>query len=582
MATTARASIRVGTLDEVAARGCTVVTGGGHTIAVFHHDGQLYAVDNRCPHMGFPLDRGTAQDGILTCHWHHARFDLSSGGTFDPFADDVRTFPVSVLDGEVWVDPTAPEGDPVSRWSARLEDGLEHDIRLVAAKSVLGLSTAGADYRVPLLIGSQFGTRYTDEGWGQAMSILTCTANILPELEEDDRPRALYQGLLHVSRECAGKPPRFPVDPLPTGQARPDVFEGWFRRFIEVRDTEGAERCLRTAVDVGLTPREMADIIFAAATDHMYLDGGHIVDFGNKAFELLDHIGWEHAAQVLTSLVHGMATARRSEELNRWRNPVDISSLVWRARDELPALYEYGLKSRSQWSNEDELVGLMLADDPTATLDAIKKAIRLGASPESLGSAVSYASFLRMAHFHTSNEFSDWDTVHNTLTAANALHQALKRAPSVNLLRGVFDLAMSIYLDRFLNMPPQRIPEPVDGILDHQELPAALLERMDVQQQVEESAQIVSDYAGTAGSLDGILPTLGHAMLREDSRFHSFQIVDAGFKQYRERRGTESGRHVIVAMTRFLAAHAPTARAVDQTYHKAVRLNRGDLLYRDI
>ena len=331
-----------------------------------------------------------------------------------------------------------------------------------------------------------------------------------------------------------------------------------------------------------LTPLQMADIIFAAATDHIYLDGGHVVDFANKAFELLDHIGWEHAGQVLTSLVHGMATARRSEELNSWRHPVDISSLVWQAREELPALYEEGLKSQSRGSNEDELVGLILDDDPTATLEAIKEAIRLGASPESLASATSYASFLRMARFHTSNEFGDWDTVHNTLTAANALHQAMKRAPSPSLLRGVFDVAMSIYLDRFLNLPSQRIPQPTDGIRDREELPTALLERMDVQQQVEETAQIVSDYAGTTGSLDGVLPTLGHAMLREDSGFHSFQIVDAAFKQYRERRGTEAGRHVIVAMTRFLAAHAPTARAVDQTYNIAVRLNRGDQLYRDI
>lgn len=45
--------------------------------------GKVLAVDNRCPHMGFPLDRGTVRDGILTCHWHHARFDLATGGTFD-------------------------------------------------------------------------------------------------------------------------------------------------------------------------------------------------------------------------------------------------------------------------------------------------------------------------------------------------------------------------------------------------------------------------------------------------------------------------------------------------------------------
>ena len=154
MATMTDTQIRVGTLEELRMRGCTVVTGGGHTIAVFAHDDKVFAVDNRCPHMGFPLDRGTVKDGILTCHWHHARFDLSSGGTFDPFADDVRSFPVSVSDGEVWVDPSPPETDQTARWSKRLEDALEDNIRLVIAKSVLGLDSVEADYRIPLGIGA--------------------------------------------------------------------------------------------------------------------------------------------------------------------------------------------------------------------------------------------------------------------------------------------------------------------------------------------------------------------------------------------------------------------------------------------
>ena len=98
--------------------------------------------------MGFPLDRGSVKDGILTCHWHHARFDVSSGGTFDPFADDVRTFPVKVMDDEVWVDPSPPQRDEVEHWSRRLQDGMEQNIRLVTAKSMLGLQAAGAGYRV--------------------------------------------------------------------------------------------------------------------------------------------------------------------------------------------------------------------------------------------------------------------------------------------------------------------------------------------------------------------------------------------------------------------------------------------------
>ena len=580
MITTTQRLLSAGTVEEVRARGCTVVTGGGHAIAVFPLSDRFAAVDNRCPHMGFPLDRGTVSNGILTCHWHHARFDLSSGGTFDPFADDVRAFPVTVADGQVWVDLSPPEADPVERWSRRLEDGMEHNVRLVIAKSVLGLNSSQADYRTPLTIGARFGMAYSDRGWGQAMTMMTCSANILEHLYAEDRPLALYQGIRQVAAECAGRPPRFLVDPLPTGETRPEVFKAWFRSFIEVRDDEGAERCLRTAIDLSIPSREIADMVFAAATDRIYLDAGHVVDFCNKAFELLDHIGWEHAGQVLTSLVHGIASARRSEELNSWRNPVDLSSMVWEARGALPELWRQGAASRGRWDGELPLVDTILSDDPAAALQALQQAVRAGATTEQLGGAVAYAAFLRMARFHTSNEFGDWDTVHNTLTAANALHQALKRAPSIELLRAVFDTAISIYLDRFLNMPAQRIPEP-NGAHTENDLGPGILEAMDSQQQVERAARLVTDYLTTAARPDGLLPVLAHAMLREDSTFHHFQIVDAALKQYEERRGTDAARHVLVGTVRFLAAHYPTPRAVNQTFNIAVRLQRGDEIFKE-
>ena len=575
--------LRVGTVDELRLGGCVVVTGAGNTITVFAKDGDeggFAAVDNRCPHMGFPLDRGTVRNGILTCHWHHARFDLSSGGTFDPFADDVRSFPVSVVDGIVWVDPNPVEQDPIQRWSKRLQEGMEDNIRLVIAKSVLGLNTSNADYRTPLAIGAVFGTTYSNEGWGPALSMMTCAANFLHHLDTADRPLALYQGLRHVASECAGRPPRFIVEPLPTGETRPQVFKRWFRDFIEVRDSDGAERVLRTAIEIGVSRRDIHDMVFAAATDRVYINGGHIVDFCNKAFELLDHIGWEHAGQVLTSLVHGMATARRSEELNAWRNPIDLVSMVQDARNGLPALWDSAVNARGSWDGEDELAEEILKDEPSTTLQALNDAVKDGATAEQLGGAVAYAAFLRMARFHTANEFGDWDTVHNTLTSANALHQALKRRPSVELLRAVFDTAISIYLDRFLNMPPQRIPEPsndvaVDNLMER------LLEAMNSQQQVEESARIVSDFVANAANPDDIVPKLAHAMLREDSTFHHFQIVEAAIQQYEARKGRDSARHCLVAMSRFLAAHYPTPRSVNQTYTIAVRLQRGDEIFNE-
>src|SRR5690606_10912455 len=100
---------------------------------------------------------------ILTCHWHHARFDLASGGTFDQFADDVPTFAVEIRQGsegeEVWVNPV-PTHDPIDHQRDRLLVGLERDIPLVIGKSVLVLNDADPSLLEPFRAGIEFGTRY--------------------------------------------------------------------------------------------------------------------------------------------------------------------------------------------------------------------------------------------------------------------------------------------------------------------------------------------------------------------------------------------------------------------------------------
>ena len=100
--------VLAGSLEELKAKGRFVVHGGHRPILVIHDRGRVFALDNRCPHMGFPLERGSVEDGILTCHWHRARFDLESGCTFDLWADDVPIFPIELRDGQVWVKTTMP------------------------------------------------------------------------------------------------------------------------------------------------------------------------------------------------------------------------------------------------------------------------------------------------------------------------------------------------------------------------------------------------------------------------------------------------------------------------------------------
>src|SRR5919197_6773342 len=136
--TESRNFVRVAALDDVRRKGVVVVSSGRHGIALFYHEDSVYAVDNRCPHMGFPLSRGSCRDGILTCHWHHARFDLRTGGTFDPWADELRRFPVELDGDDVLVDVSPRDGLAAHR-RRRLRDGLERDLPLVIAKATIAL-----------------------------------------------------------------------------------------------------------------------------------------------------------------------------------------------------------------------------------------------------------------------------------------------------------------------------------------------------------------------------------------------------------------------------------------------------------
>ena len=80
---------------------CYVV--GSEEIAIFRQrDGQLFAVQNRCPHRQGPLSEGVVGDGRVICPLHAHRFDLQGGAGSEP-EECVRVYPVKNVEGEILV-----------------------------------------------------------------------------------------------------------------------------------------------------------------------------------------------------------------------------------------------------------------------------------------------------------------------------------------------------------------------------------------------------------------------------------------------------------------------------------------------
>ncbi|GBD36392.1 Assimilatory nitrite reductase [NAD(P)H] small subunit [bacterium HR36] len=93
-----RTVLKVKDLPEESAR---VVEVDGKLVAIFHHAGKYFAIDDTCPHMGASLAEGYVEEGIVTCPWHAWRFRLEDGAWADNPRLKIGCYPVRVVGDEI-------------------------------------------------------------------------------------------------------------------------------------------------------------------------------------------------------------------------------------------------------------------------------------------------------------------------------------------------------------------------------------------------------------------------------------------------------------------------------------------------
>ena len=118
-------------------------------------------------------------------------------------------------------------------------------------------------------------------------------------------------------------------------------------------------------------------------------------------------------------------------------------------------------------------------------------------------------------------------------------------------------------------------------MIERAEFRATLLDAFDRQRQVDLAARLVAHHLTLGHPPQALIATLARGVLREDAGFHAYQMLEAGVRQFTAWGASDEGRHILIAVARYLAAHSPTERAALQTADIARRLMHGGELHHE-
>lgn len=288
---------------------------GKKQILLLEIAGQIYALDNRCPHEGYPLSQGDVDEGkgLLTCNWHNWKFDLKTGKCLIG-ADHVRTYPVRIHDSEIEVDTSDPSPEQMQKMILEgLKTGFDKRQYGRMARELARLDFSGIDPVVAIEKAISWSYQKFEYGMTHAYAALADWLALYNQNRqswrenEDEQARelsllCLTEGLEHMAFDSL-RHPDFPF----TKEIK-KFKEAHFLAAVESEDELAAISMINGAFQEGLSFQDLYHALATAALNH-YNDFGHSLIYVHKANSLsqffknsnLDH----QLAQCLTrSLVY--------------------------------------------------------------------------------------------------------------------------------------------------------------------------------------------------------------------------------------------------------------------------------------
>jgi len=548
-----------GTMRTFKRDGCQLVLG-------CTSEGEVFALDNRCPHEGYPLAQGTLKGRALTCSWHNWKFDVGDGRC-TLGGEGVRTYPVRVRAGQVEVDLTEP--DPrefFGAWKDSFDQGLYHHDNSRTLRDGVRLLQGGYDPYILLADIAAYDALHAEYGTTHTLPVAADCARFVERRPGVDAMYAIAPAI----DICGDSNRRLAARELPApipyaGETTADAL----RAAVEAEEVELSQALLLGAFDAAVDRATIEGWLYAVLSDH-FLGFGHQLIYMTKAQELLDRVPDRYARDIYAGLLYRIVLGTREDTLPYMSG---YARRLGEIEDELPQAYRR--RNDSAGFDPATVRDAVLDKSTEAAFDSVWSAVRDGVDPTTIAKALVGAAGRRFYRFDTRLDSDplvaeNWLWVSHRLTFSSAVRNATRRFDSPDVLRLLFQAVMFLHSAHALDLEIGERPAVDPRPLKPQEILAAIARR-DCEGAVAGTAALMDDEAGLSELQRGVEELcLAGPLVRPIVVAHAIKTSVAAFEETAALAGHPDRAWPLLATVRFLSSPI-VERRVDEAVGTSIR-----------
>ena len=574
MSNTSSNFVKVSNLDDLAEGKPRAVRVEGQSVALFKHNGNIYATDNQCPHMGYPLTRGRVRGGVLTCDWHGWSYDMGGGGCFTGGCDDLSTFPVEVREDEIYIDIAGGGSKRNDAHFLLLQEGLLSGDNWTLSKAVAimlarGVSETDVLNRLVRHGGRHFVTELDAGNGGWQLAYLVNGVKVASQYNPEDRLIPLMMAASGASGRAGDRPA---VAPLP-GEITWEKLERWIRVFSADREWEGIEKCLISARRLSGHDDKIIPLAYECVVEPFFLGHNDSLLYVGYLAELLEQFGWEVAEELVCNLT--------AKILGRGRGAPD--EIRREAISKLESLEDFiadlaaNPPAQTTDFDEDAFAAGLVSGDLDDTFDTITNTLKSGVDINRIASTMVLIGADRMARTPASMSPGWWE-LGREISLASSIRTTLRFAGFQVAAKALYHVAWEFFSNRWLNirqMPlsASRGATPSDAS-NEQEAIDEVIDTIETVQ-IQEIGRITRQYLNSGFSADRLLSELGQCILKDDNGWDILNTLRTAFDEWKLCEDHPARNQLLVGLARWTTDVRKNTNS-DSAARTAQRFARGE------